>query len=117
MPVIMVAPILALVLFYFLPIGTALPFYLVILVVAAFCYVIMFQSMRAKAKTGLKAMIGGEALVVADIDPEGKVKIKDELWAATAGGKNIAAGQKVRIVKIQGLVLVVESLAQERKIP
>lgn len=114
MPVIMVAPILALLLFYFLPLGTALPVYLVILGITAFCYVVMFQSMRAKASTGLKAMIGGEARVVEDIDPEGKVKIRDELWAATAGGEKITAGEKVRIAKIQGLVLVVESLNQER---
>ena len=114
MHVIMVAPLLGLLLFHFLPWGTALPIYLVILVIAAFCYIIMFQSMRAKAKTGLKAMIGGEALVMEDIDPEGKVKIKDELWAATAGGKKIGVGEKVRIVKIQGMVLVVENLAEER---
>jgi membrane-bound ClpP family serine protease len=117
MPVIMVSPILALLLFHFLPLSTALPIYVVILVIAAFCYVVMFQSMRAEAKTGLKAMIGREAVVIEDIDPEGKVKIKDELWAATAGGKKIAAGEKVRIVNIQGLVLIVECLRQERTDP
>jgi membrane-bound ClpP family serine protease len=56
-------------------------------------------------------------VVIEDIDPEGKVKIKDELWAATAGGKKIAAGEKVRIVKTQGLTLVVKCLAQERAAP
>lgn len=62
-------------------------------------------------------MIGGEELDAEEIDPESKAKIKDELRAATAGGKKMAAGEKVRIVKIQRLVLIVECLTQERTDP
>ena len=76
MPIIMVAPFLALFLFYFPFLTSAPPGYPVLLLVAAFCHFIMFNSMRAKAKTGLKAMIGEEALVVEDAEPEGKVEIR-----------------------------------------
>jgi len=115
MPVIMVSPLLALLLFFYLPLSTALPIYIVILVVAGFCHYFMYQSMRARAKSGLEAMIGGEALVLQDIDPEGMIRFKDELWKATAGGKKIAAGKKVRILEAQGLVLIVEDINEDEK--
>jgi membrane-bound ClpP family serine protease len=110
MPLIMVSPVLALLLFYYLPFSTALPIYIVILIVAGFCHYFMYQSMRARARTGLEAMIGGEALVLEDIDPEGKIRFKTELWNATARGKKIIAGKKVRILAARGLVLIVEDL-------
>ncbi|MEJ2728205.1 MAG: NfeD family protein [Deltaproteobacteria bacterium] len=113
MPVIMVSPLLALLLFYYLPLHTALPIYIVILIVAGFCHYFMYQSMRAKNRSGLEAMIGGKALVMEDIDPEGKIKFKTELWNATARGKKIEAGKKVRILGAQGLVLIVENLKED----
>ena len=110
MPVIMVSPLLALLLFFYLPLSTALPIYIVILIVAGFCHYFMYQSMRAKDRSGLEAMIGEKALVMEDIDPEGKIKFKTELWNATTRGKKIETGKKVRILKAEGLVLVVEDL-------
>ena len=111
MPLIMVSPLLALLLFYYLPLSTALPIYIVILIVAGFCHYFMYQSMRVKARTGLEAMIGGEALVLEDIDPDGKIRFKNELWNATARGKKILAGKKVRTLKARGLVLIMELAA------
>ena len=75
----------------------------------------MFKSMRAKTKTGLEAMIGGEALVIEGIAPEGKVEFKDEIWTATTRGKEIVKGERVKILETQGLVLVVECLAEGEK--
>lgn len=115
MPLIMVSPFFALLLFYYLPLETALPFYIIILIVAGFYYVVMFKSMRGKAKTGLEAMIGGEALVIEDISPEGKVLFKDEIWTATTRGQDIAKGYRVQILETQGLVLVVEGLDEDKK--
>jgi membrane-bound ClpP family serine protease len=115
MPLIMISPFFALLLFYYLPLETALPIYIVILIVAGFYYVVMFKSMRAKTKTGLEAMIGGEALVIEGIAPEGKVEFKDEIWTATTRGKEIVKGERVKILETQGLVLVVECLAEGEK--
>jgi membrane-bound ClpP family serine protease len=75
----------------------------------------MFKSMRMKAKTGMEARIGKEALVIEDIDPEGKIELKEEIWTATARGKKIPQGTKVRIRGARGLVLIVESLDEEEK--
>jgi len=108
MPIIMVSPILGLLLFRYFSLETTLPIYIVIMIVAAYSYCVMFQSMHAKAKTGFEALIGQEALVVEDIDPEGTVKILGETWTATAQGKTILAGKMVRVTEAKGIVLVVE---------
>jgi membrane-bound ClpP family serine protease len=115
MPIIMVSPLLALLLFYYLPFKTALPIYGVILIISGFCYYVMFKSMRMEAKTGMEARIGREALVIEDIDPEGKTELKEEIWTATARGKRIPQGKRVRIRDARGLVLIVESLDEEEK--
>ena len=110
MPIVMVSPLAGLLLFYYLPFKTALKIYILILVIAAYCYVVMFKSMRAKAKTGMEAMMGQEALVIEDIDPEGKILFKNEIWTARVRGEKIPEGKKVRILEAKGLVLVVEEL-------
>ena len=115
MPVIMVSPFAALFLFYYFPLKTALPAYIMILIVAGFCYYVMFKSMRASAKTGMEAMMGQEGLVVEDIDPEGKIEFKNDIWTATAGGKRIVKGEKVKILDAEGLVLMVEDLRGDEK--
>jgi membrane-bound ClpP family serine protease len=107
MPIIMVSPFLALALFYFLPFRTAMPIYIVILILAAFFYYLMIKSMRAKVQTGLEKMIGGEARVLENIDPEGKVSFKGEIWTAKTRGKRFDEGSRVRILDAEGLVLIV----------
>ena len=51
--------------------------------------------------------MGQEAVVIDDIDPEGKVRFKDEIWAARTKGERLEQGEKAKIVGSQGLVLVV----------
>jgi len=103
----MVSPFLALALFYFLPFRTAMPIYIVILILAAFFYYLMIKSMRAKVQTGLEKMIGGEARVLENIDPEGKVSFKGEIWTTKTRGKRFDEGSRVRILDAEGLVLIV----------
>ena len=113
MPVIMLAPILALPLFGYLPLGIALPIYIVILIVSLYCNIVMVWSMRAEAKSGVKSMIGKHASVIKDIDPEGKVRIWDEIWMATGCNGPIPAGKEVRILDTKGLVLSVDAVDED----
>jgi len=54
-------------------------------------------------------MAGAEAEVVTDIDNEGKVFIKGEYWRATSE-KQIKKGAKVKVIKVEGLSLIVEEI-------
>jgi membrane protein implicated in regulation of membrane protease activity len=102
-------PVLALPLFFFLPLETALPIYLIILFVSGFLYYKIGAAMQAKVKTGKEEMIGEEAVVIKDINPEGKVTVWSEIWSATgnAKGKQFRKGEKVKICDFYGLTAVV----------
>lgn len=109
MMLIMFLPVFALALFLILPFWTALTIYIPILILGVVVNFKMMKSMKNPVRTGLDEMIGREALVIADIDPEGKVRIKNEIWAATGEGERFLTGKKVRIRGVHGLVLVVEN--------
>jgi membrane-bound ClpP family serine protease len=105
--IILSFPILALPLFYFLPLRTAVPAYAVFLLVTAFLYLKVISALKSKVQTGLEAVIDEEALVIEDIDPEGKVMFWSEIWKATANGKKFRKGEKVRIYGFSGLEAIV----------
>jgi membrane-bound ClpP family serine protease len=72
---------------------------------------------KRRVRTGFEEMNGKEALVLEDIDPEGKVRIDDELWTARAQEGTFLKGEKVRICGHEGLTLVVEALPEKEKAP
>jgi membrane protein implicated in regulation of membrane protease activity len=114
MLVVMALPILGITLFFFLPFWTALPMYICLFLFSALVYYGMFSGMRGKVQTGKKKMIGKKALVIEDIDPEGKVEYEGEIWNATSQGQKLAKGKRVRISGAQGLTLMVKDLEAER---
>ena len=119
MIVVMALPILGLVLFYFLPFRMAFPIYLFLLFISGLMYYGMFTVMGRKrsVRTGFEEMIGEEALVVEDINPEGTVRIDDELWTATAWGGTFLKGERVRICGHEGLTLLVDALNEKDRSP
>jgi membrane-bound ClpP family serine protease len=118
MIITMALPILGLLFFFFLPFWTALPVYLCCLLFAGLMYYGMFSVMggRRKVQTGFEKFIDEEAVVVEDLNPEGKVQINDEIWKATAKGKRFQKGEKVWISGAQGLTLIVEDLNKREKV-
>jgi membrane-bound serine protease (ClpP class) len=83
-----------------------------ILVASGFFIVVIWLAIKAqlrKHSTGVEAMAGAEAEVVTDIDNEGKVFLRGEYWKATSE-KPIKKGAKVKVVKVEGLSLIVEEI-------
>ncbi|MCU1452247.1 MAG: hypothetical protein JWN46_393 [Acidimicrobiales bacterium] len=76
----------------------------------------MFAGMPAMVRTrfstptiGREWMIGETGAAVADVAPEGVVRIRGALWRArTNRATPIAAGATVRVVEVEGLLLEVE---------
>jgi membrane-bound serine protease (ClpP class) len=64
---------------------------------------------KRKAVTGEEGMIGLVGVAQTDLDPAGKVLVRGEIWNARARLK-ILAGSRVKVLQIEGLTLVVESL-------
>jgi membrane-bound ClpP family serine protease len=114
MMILMFSPILGLFLFVILPFWTALQIYIPVLLFGAFVNFKMMKSMKLKVQTGVEEMIGEEAVVIENIDPEGKVKIMDEIWKATAKGNTFQKGVKVEVIGARGLTLVVGDFQKKR---
>jgi membrane-bound serine protease (ClpP class) len=79
-------------------------------IVALAIVVLAARAQRRPASAGVEAMIGTTAEVIGEFTGRGVVRYGGELWNARAAGP-LCAGQRVRIVGIDGLVLSVEPLS------
>jgi membrane-bound serine protease (ClpP class) len=73
--------------------------------------IILRLAMRAreqKVVTGDLGMVGLIGIADSDLEPEGRVFVRGELWSAIAPSR-IARGERVRVVGIEGLRLRVEA--------
>jgi membrane-bound serine protease (ClpP class) len=87
-----------------------------VVVASAFFIVVIWMAIKAqlrKHSTGAEAMVAAEAQAVTDIANEGKVFLKGEYWKATSN-KPIKKGTKVKIIKVEGLNLIVEEIVEEK---
>jgi len=91
---------------------------LVVLMVAWAAYSVITyrmgsRALRRKPVAGLPTMVGTRGRVVRPLAPMGMVRIKDELWEATASGVSIEVGEEVTVVGQDGLRLVVSRVIEE----
>ena len=62
---------------------------------------------RYRVTTGVEGLLGERGEVVEALDPDGRVRVRGELWAARSSEPAIA-GRRVRITAVDGLTLEVE---------
>jgi membrane-bound serine protease (ClpP class) len=74
-----------------------------------FAVTMTVKAHRAKPATGREGLIGELGTATTRIAPEGKVFVHGEFWNAYADGI-IEEGQKIRVVKAEGLRVKVEKL-------
>jgi membrane protein implicated in regulation of membrane protease activity len=72
-------------------------------------YPLARRALAAPPWHGAESLLGQRGVVVAALEPEGKVRIGHELWRARAARADapIAAGRAVRVEAVRGLTLVV----------
>ncbi len=110
MLIIMFAPILALPLFSVMRFPYALFLYIVLVMISGWMHWIMHRCKHLRALSGLEAMIGESAVVLKDLDPEGKVNFRGEVWNAVTRGEKIPLGHQVTILGANGLQLIVKAV-------
>jgi membrane protein implicated in regulation of membrane protease activity len=108
-------PIFGLPIFWLLAFNTALAAYVVICAISVLLYYKVFQALHSRVCTGKEAMLGKTAVVIRNIDPEGKIQFATEIWNATAKGKVFLEGQKVMIKGVMGLNLLVAEVPAEKR--
>jgi membrane-bound serine protease (ClpP class) len=72
------------------------------------------QAQLRRPTTGAAGLVEEAGVAKTALDPEGQVQVHGELWAAVANGEPIAAGERVRVVAVEGLRLRVERIPADR---
>jgi membrane protein implicated in regulation of membrane protease activity len=73
-------------------------------------YKLIIPVYRRPVTTGREGLIGSEGQVVESLKPRGLIKVKGEYWKAESLEDNIAAGEKVVVAGLKGLVVRVRRL-------
>lgn len=95
-----------------LPLWVLIPATIVLQTWNVFSYLKTIQALRAQPVIGLADMVGSQGVTIDTLSPEGMVKIRGELWKASAVDGNIATGQKIMVVGQKGLRLAVRTSNQ-----
>ena len=78
----------------------------------------MVRSRFSTPTIGREDLIGEMGVAEVDVDPDGVVRIRDALWRArTNRATPIAAGDAVRVVAVEGIVLEVEPEQAGARLP
>jgi len=101
-------PIVGLSLFFFLAWVWALLIYLVASVASIFIAWKSWQAIGTPIVSGREAMIGATAEALSEIEREGQIRFRGEIWGAQAvEGQKILPGESVKIVRVEGLRVTV----------
>ncbi len=103
---ILLLPVIGLGLFVVLPLEVALPLYGLVVGISALLYFAVWRALRLPTQTGIEGMIGKEAEVLQDLNPDGVIRHRNELWSAEAV-EPIGQGENVIILAVDGLVATV----------
>jgi membrane-bound serine protease (ClpP class) len=81
-------------------------------IITTFFFVVILglgiKAQRRKPTTGIEGLNGETGDVIETLKPEGVVRIHGEIWNAESLSGTIQKGKRVRVVKINGLKLLVE---------
>lgn len=77
-------------------------------------FIVTTRILKKQVPAGLPSMVGTKGKAASVLSPEGMVRIKGELWTATAGKEKIAVGDDIEVVGEDGLRLVVEKRGSNR---
>ena len=75
-------------------------------------YKLVIPALHKKRITGSDGMIGLEGTVIEPLTPVGAVRVEGENWKAKSVGENIAVGEEVEILGLEGLTLKVSRKSQ-----
>jgi membrane-bound serine protease (ClpP class) len=88
---------------------TVIPTVLTFTGLAAFVVRLAVKAQHNPVRTGVEGITGEIGTVVQDLGPVGKVFVHGELWNATAAAGPLHSGSRVRVVRVDDMMLTVES--------
>ena len=107
---ILLMPVLALPIFWLLPLDLAIPIYIFLTLISGLFYRLIARSMGKQPETGSESLIGATAQVVSKLKSgdlaKYLVRSQGELWSARSADI-LSAGETVSIAAVDGIRLVV----------
>ncbi len=74
------------------------------------------KALKNRVVIGIKSLVGASGEVKLAIDPIGIVFVNKEDWTAEASdGKPVGKGEKIRVVRVEGIKLIVERTGESAK--
>ena len=108
---ILFLPVVALPVFWLMPLNMALPVYLIVVASAGLLYWLIARSMGRQPETGSESMVGATAEVVSRLSPGNNaqflVRHGGELWTAVSADA-VKPGEMVSVAAVDGIRLVVQ---------
>ena len=68
------------------------------------------KAQRRKPVIGPKALIGKIGITISDLNPDGEMRVEGEIWHARSISGKIRKGERVKVIKREGLVLLVKKI-------
>ena len=88
-----------------------------VVTVSAIMLLLIQRALRAQTQrvtTGRQGMLGEVGVTSTDLNPEGQVFVHGEIWSASSP-RPIQQGEKVRVMKVEGMRLLVEKASPTRR--
>ena len=107
------AALVAIVLWGLPELGIYVPLGVLIVIMAAWAanavifYRIGSRALRRRPVSGLGSVVGDKGKVVSPLNPDGVIRIGDELWEAKSSSGSLDTGEEVTVVEQDGLKLIV----------
>lgn len=104
------AVLFPLVLYDLVEIGTALLVMALWIIKDAILFPFLRDSYKIEQKQGVAVLVGKTGVLESDLKVRGWMRLRGELWQAALpeGAPPLSRGETVRVVAVQGMVLVVE---------
>ena len=103
---ILLLPLLALPLFWLVPMSIAVPVYAAVLLLSGGIYFLAIRAMRQPVQTGVEALIHSTGEVLGKEGSLFRVRVRSEVWNAESTD-NLRPGDYVEVVAVEGLRLKV----------
>ncbi len=80
------------------------------LIVLAFFTIVIraaAKAMRRPHATGIESLIGTTGVAISDLEPEGQVRVRGEIWRAESEGERLVEDDPIEVLRSEGLKLSV----------
>ena len=113
---LLLLPVLALPVFWLLPLSDAGPLYAEVVVVSVFVYLFVWKAWRKPLANGTQNLIGTTGRVVRVGPRNVMLQLGGELWTADVEGAPLSVGERATVVAIRGLRLTARSASQDEPV-